>query len=137
MFWRRLTLYHIVLHWMVAYSIKKQDVKRAWEHIIINHLQPNNCLEEELILRFAMIMIVGSLQSWFRNFLKRTISTKYLHIHIRHKKNGHIEFSCDFGKKTTPFNFWSIDELEEVLTLFYEKYNNERLHSSVCNLNIF
>jgi hypothetical protein len=51
----------LVLHWMVAYSIKK-DVKRAWEHIIINHL-PNNCLEEELILRFAMIMIVGSLQS--------------------------------------------------------------------------
>jgi hypothetical protein len=22
----------IVLHWMVAYSIKKQDVKRAWEY---------------------------------------------------------------------------------------------------------
>jgi hypothetical protein len=43
-----------------------------------------------------------------------------------------------FWQKTTPFNFWSIDELEEVLTLFYEKYNNERLHSS-CNLppNIF
>lgn len=42
-------------------------------------------------------------------------------------------------KKLRPFNFWSIDELEEVLTLFYEKYNNERLHSSVCNLppNIF
>jgi hypothetical protein len=39
-----------------------------------------------------------------------------------------------FWQKTTPFNFWSIDELEEVLTLFYEKYNNERLHSSVCNL---
>jgi hypothetical protein len=38
-----------------------KNMKRAWEHIIINHLQPNNCLEE-LILRFAMIMIVGSLQ---------------------------------------------------------------------------
>jgi hypothetical protein len=42
-------------------------------------------------------------------------------------------------KKLRPFKFWSIEELEGVLTLFYEKYNNEPLHSSVCNLppNIF
>jgi transposase InsO family protein len=56
------TFTRIVLHWMVAYSIKKQDVKRAWEHIIINHSQII-AWKEELILRFAMIMIVGSLQS--------------------------------------------------------------------------
>ena len=40
------TFTRVVLHWKVAYSIKKQDVKQAWEHIIINHLQPNNCLEK-------------------------------------------------------------------------------------------
>jgi hypothetical protein len=32
-----------------------------------------------------------------------------------------------------------MQELEEVLVVFYEKYNNDRLHASVCNLppNIF
>jgi transposase InsO family protein len=82
------TFTHIVLHWMVAYSIKKQDVKRAWEHIIINHL-PNNCLERELILRFAMIMIVGSLQSWFRNFLENYLNQVFTHPYT--PENGHIE----------------------------------------------
>jgi hypothetical protein len=97
---------------MVAYSIKKQDVKRAWEHIIINHLQPNNCLEEINIevrndndSRFSAKLI--------QEFLKRTISTKYLHIHIRHKKMVILKVFMRFWQKTTPFNFWSIDELEE------------------------
>jgi hypothetical protein len=43
-----------------------------------------------------------------------------------------------FWQKTTPFNFWSIDELEEVLTLFYEK-NTIMRYIHRCNLppNIF
>ena len=56
------------------------------------------------------------------------------------QENGHIEsFHAILSKKLKPYNFWSIDELEQVLILFYEKYNNERLHSSVCDLppNIF
>jgi putative transposase len=55
------------------------------------------------------------------------------------KKWPYWELSCGFGKKLRPFNFWSMDELDGVLTLFYEKYNNKRLHPSVCNLppNIF
>jgi len=51
------------------------------------------------------------------------------------QENGHMEsFHANLAKKLPPFKFWSIEELEGVLTLFYEKYNNERLHSSVCNL---
>jgi transposase InsO family protein len=40
------TFTQAVLHWMVAYSIKKQDIKQAWKTIIINYLQPNNCIEK-------------------------------------------------------------------------------------------
>lgn len=134
------TFTRIVLHWMVAYSIKKQDVKRAWEHIIINHLQPNNCLERGINIevrndndsRFSAKLI----QEFFKeNYLNQVFTHPYTP-----QENGHIEsFHAILAKKLRPFNFWSIDELEEVLTLFYEKYNNERLHSSVCNLppNIF
>jgi hypothetical protein len=56
------------------------------------------------------------------------------------QENGHIEsFHAILAKKLRPYNFWTLQELEQVLVLFYEKYNNERLHSSVCNLppNVF
>lgn len=134
------TFTRIVLHWMVAYSIKKQDVKKAWEYIIINHLQPNNCLEKGINIevrndndsRFSAKMI----QEFFKdNYLNQVFTHPYTP-----QENGHIEsFHAILAKKLRPYNFWSIDELEGVLTLFYEKYNNERLHSSVCNLppNIF
>jgi hypothetical protein len=40
-----------------------------------------------------------------QEFLKRTISTKYLHIHIR-KENGHIEsFHAILAKKLRPLIF--------------------------------
>ena len=134
------TFTRVVLHWMVAYSIKKQDVKQAWQHIIINHLQPNNCLERVVNIevrndndsRFSAKLI----QDFFKeNHINQVFTHPYTP-----QENGHIEsFHAILAKKLRPFNFWSIDELEGVLTLFYEKYNNERLHSSVCNLppNIF
>lgn len=134
------TFTRVVLHWVVAYSIKKHDVKKAWEHIIINHLQPNNCIEKGINIevrndndsRFSAKLI----QDFFKeNYLNQVFTHPYTP-----QENGHIEsFHAILAKKLRPFNFWSIDELEGVLTLFYEKYNNERLHSSVCNLppNIF
>jgi transposase InsO family protein len=134
------TFTRVVLHWMVAYSIKKQDVKQAWKHIIINHLQPNNCIEKGVNIevrndndsRFSAKLI----QDFFKeNHLNQVFTHPYTP-----QENGHIEsFHAILAKKLRTYNFWSIDELEGVLTLFYEKYNNERLHSSVCNLppNIF
>jgi hypothetical protein len=90
---------------MVAYSIKKQDVKRAWEHIIINHLQPNNCLEEELILRFAMIMIVGSLQVDSGIFKENYLNQVFTHPYTP-QENGHIEsFHAILAKKLRPLIF--------------------------------
>ena len=56
------------------------------------------------------------------------------------QENGHIKsFHAILAKKLRPYNFWTLQELEQILVLFYEKYKNERLHSSVCNLppNVF
>jgi len=134
------TFTRVVLYWMVAYSIKKQDVKQAWEHIIIHHLQPNNCLEKGINIevrndndsRFS----AKTIQDFFKNnYLNQVFTHPYTP-----QENGHIEsFHAILAKKIRPYNFWKIEDLESVLTLFYEKYNNERLHSSVCNLppNIF
>lgn len=134
------TFTRVVLHWTVAYSIKKEDVKKAWEYIITTHLQPNNCLERGVNIevrndndsRFSAKII----QNFFKeNYLNQVFTHPYTP-----QENGHIEsFHAILAKKLNVFNFWTLDELEQVLTLFYEKYNNERLHSSVCNLppNIF
>ena len=134
------TFTRVVLHRFTAYSIKKEDVKRAWESIIINHLQPNNCLEKGIRIevrndndsRFCAKII----QEFFKeNHLNQVFTHPYTP-----QENGHIEsFHAILAKKLKPYHFWTLQELEQVLVLFYEKYNNERLHSSTCNLppNVF
>jgi transposase InsO family protein len=134
------TFTRVVLDRFTDYSIKKEDVKRAWERIIINHLQPNNCLEKKIHIevrndndsRFS----AKTIQEFFaENHLNQVFTHPYTP-----QENGHIEsFHAILAKKLRPYNFWTLQELEQVLVLFYEKYNNERLHSSVCNLppNIF
>ena len=134
------TFTRVVLDRFTDYSIKKQDVKRAWERIIANHLQPNNCLEKKIHIevrndndsRFSAKMIK---EFFAENHLNQVFTHPYTP-----QENGHIEsFHAILAKKLRPYHFWTLQELEQVLVLFYEKYNNERLHSSVCNLppNIF
>jgi putative transposase len=51
------------------------------------------------------------------------------------QENGHIEsFHAILSQKLKRYQFWSLDELEQCLILFYEKYNNNRLHSSTLYL---
>lgn len=134
------TFTRVALHWTASYSIKKADVKAAWEHIIINHLEPNNVLERKINIevrndndsRFSAKQI----QEFFKeNHLNQVFTHPYTP-----QENGHIEsFHGILAKKLNPYNFWTLQDLFTVLTLFYEKYNNERLHSSTCDLppNIF
>lgn len=134
------TFTRVVLHGHVGYSIKKEDVKQVWEHIIVNHLQPNDCLNRNIQIevrndndsRFSAKQI----QEYFQeNHLNQVITHPYTP-----QENGHIEsFHAILSLKLKHYKFWSIQELEQVIILFYEKYNNKRLHSSICNLppNIF
>lgn len=124
----RMTLHHIVL-----FSITKREVKQFWEHIIINHLQPNNCLNQEIDIevrndndkRFSAKMI----QDFFKeNYLNQVFTHPYTP-----QENGHIEsFHAILSKHLKQFNFWSFKELEQNLVLFYESYNNVRLHGSIA-----
>ena len=51
------------------------------------------------------------------------------------QENGHIEsFHAILSRKLNRYTFWSINDLEQCLVLFYEKYNNHRLHSSIAYL---
>jgi transposase InsO family protein len=134
------TFTRVVLHWYAGYYIKKEQVKQIWEQVIINHLQPNNCLEKKISIevrndndsRFSAKII----QDFFEeNSLNQVFTHPYTP-----QENGHIEsFHAILSKKLKPHLFFTIEELEIVLTLFYEKYNNVRLHASTCYLppNLF
>jgi putative transposase len=51
------------------------------------------------------------------------------------QENGHVEsFHFILNKAIENQTFWSYSQLEERLILFYEKYNNRRIHSSLAYL---
>lgn len=134
------TFTRVILHGFVAYSIKKEDVKKVWEHVIIDHLQPNDCLKRQIHIelrndndsRFS----AKEIQLFFEeNHLNQVFTHPYTP-----QENGHIEsFHAILSKKLKHYKFWSIEQLNQVIILFYDKYNNQRLHTSICNLppNIF
>lgn len=129
------TYTRVLLHRMTKYSIKKQDVKRFWDFVIEEHLQGYGLLKEKIDIevrndndkRFSATLI----QDYFKeNHLNQVFTHPYTP-----QENGHIEsFHNILGRHLKPYLFWDLAELEANLTVFYEKYNWVRLHSSVADL---
>jgi hypothetical protein len=71
-------------------------------NIIINHLQPNN-LERGINIEVRNDNDSRFSAKLIQEFLKRTISTKYLHIHIRHKKMVILKVFMRFWQKNYAF----------------------------------
>lgn len=129
------TFTRVVLYWVMGYRMRAGQVKQAWEHVITGHLQPADLLSEGLHIelrndngpQFSATLIRAFLQ---QNNIEQVFTHPYTP-----QENGHIEsFHSILGRSTANQVFWSFAELEERLTLFYEKYNNERLHSSLAYL---
>ncbi len=130
------TFTRVVLHRITQYSIKKMDVKRFWDYVIIHHLQPEDCLKNKFEIeirndndkRFSAQLI----RDYFKeNHLNQVFTHPYTP-----QENGHVEsFHAILSKHLAPYLFWDLDELETHLKTFYQKYNYERLHSSVANLS--
>ena len=129
-----------VLNWHVGMSITQHTVRAIWEEIIINHLQPYDTLNRGVRLeirndndkRFS----AHSVQKFFReNYIDQVFTRPY-----SPQENGHVEsFHSILGSSIDGVDFYNLIDLERHLVLFYEKYNNARLHSSIANLspNIF
>ena len=129
-----------VLNWHVGMSITQHTVKAIWEEVIINHLQPYDTLNRGVRLeirndndkRFS----AHSVQKFFsENYIDQVFTHPY-----SPQENGHVEsFHSILGSSIDGVDFYSLADLERHLVLFYEKYNNVRLHSSIANLspNIF
>lgn len=129
------TFTRVILYWQSAYQFKQGQVKRAWEYIIENYLQPFDCLNEKIHIevrndndsRFA----AKTVQQFFaENKLNQVFTHPYTP-----QENGHIEsFHAILSQMLARYTFWSIEQLDQCLTAFYEKYNFIRLHSSTAYL---
>jgi len=124
-----------ILYWQSAYQFRQGQVKKAWEYIIENYLQPYDCLNEKIHIevrndndsRFA----AKTVQQFFaENKLNQVFTHPYTP-----QENGHIEsFHAILSQMLSRYTFWSIEQLDKCLDLFYEKYNFKRLHSSTAYL---
>jgi transposase InsO family protein len=129
------TFTRVVLCWHVAYQIRQAQVKSIWEYIIENYLQPYDCLGKNIQIEIRndndSRFLARKVQQFFKeNHLMQVFTHPYTP-----QENGHIEsFHAILSAKLGRQIFWSLVELEQCLILFYEKYNNHRLHSSTCYL---
>jgi transposase InsO family protein len=129
------TFTRAALHRYVGYQIKQGHIRSIWEYIIENFLQPYNCLGKKMQIEIRndndSRFIAKTVQEFFKeNRLNQVFTHPYTP-----QENGHIEsFHAILSERLSRHIFWSLGELEQCLILFYEKYNNHRLHSSVCYL---
>jgi len=124
-----------VLGWVAQMSITQHTVKTIWTEIIISHLQANDMLAKGVHIeirndndkRFSAQMV----QQFFKdNYLNQVFTHPYTP-----QENGHIEsFHAILGRSLERFHFDTMDDLDMHLNLFYEKYNNQRLHGSIARL---
>lgn len=129
------TFTRFVLHWQAGFWMKSEHVKQAWQHVIINHLQPADLLKKGVHVeirndngpQFAAKII----QEFFE---KNHINQVFTHPYTP-QENGHVEsFHSILSNALGNQGFWDIEQLLQRLTIFYEKYNNVRLHGSIASL---
>jgi len=129
------TFTRVLLGWTVAFQIKQEMVKQLWSHIIQTYLQPYDCLNRQMDIEVRndndSRFVAKSVQQFFRdNHLGQVFTHPYTP-----QENGHIEsFHAILSEKLARYTFWSLADLQQCLTLFYDKYNNQRLHSATLNL---
>ena len=129
------TFTRVALCWHVGYQIRQAQIKSIWEYIIVQYLQPYDCLGKKIQIEIRndndSRFVAKTVQEFFReNQLTQVFTHPYTP-----QENGHIEsFHAILSERLGRQSFWSLTELEQCLVLFYEKYNNHRLHSSTCYL---
>ena len=129
------TFTRVALHWSVGYKMRKEQVKAAWVSVIEGHLQEADMLNKGIHIEVrndnGPQFGAKAVQEFFKaNYLSQVFTHPYTP-----QENGHIEsFHAILGKSLDRHTFWTLEQLEQTLTLFYEKYNNIRLHASTAYL---
>ncbi|MEL7223008.1 MAG: DDE-type integrase/transposase/recombinase [Bacteroidota bacterium] len=130
------TFTRFALHWAVGYTMKQEQVKDAWDQVIVKYLQTADLLGAKISVeirndngkQFSSQMI----QQYFRdNHLNQVFTHPY-----SPEENGHVEsFHKTLGSSLKGAYFHTLKDLENRLAKFYTTYNNHRQHSSIAMLS--
>ncbi len=124
-----------ILYWGVGFQMKAKDVKIAFERVIEIYLQPADMLNKKIDIEIRNDNGPQFGAKIIRDFFKENYLNQVFTHPYTPQENGHVEsFHQILSKGISDQVFWTIEELNVRLTVFYEKYNNTRLHSSIANL---
>lgn len=124
-----------ILYWGVGFQMKAKDVKIAFERVIEVYLQPADMLNKKIDIEIRNDNGPQFGAKIIRDFFKENYLNQVFTHPYTPQENGHVEsFHQILSKGISDQVFWTIEELKIRLTVFYEKYNNTRLHSSIANL---
>lgn len=124
-----------VLYWTAGYQMKQAQIRKAWQYVIVNHLQGADIINKELKVeirsdngsQFEAKMIQQYLKD---NYLEQVFTHPYTP-----QENGHIEsFHAILSTAINNESFVDLEHATKRLKVFYDTYNNIRLHGSICHL---
>lgn len=129
------TFTRAALYWGAGFHMKKNQVKTAWEHVVITYLQPADLLAKGVHIEArndnGPQFGAGLIREFFR---ENNISQVFTHPYTP-QENGHVEsFHGILDQAIGNQVFWSFGELEQRLETFYDSYNNKRIHASIAYL---
>jgi len=128
------------LHWRMGYSMRWGDVRQAWEVVIEQHLQAADMLAKGFAIEVRSDNGPQFVAQRLREFFAQNhLCQVYTHPYTP-QENGHVEsFHSIISLALRNDHFWTLEQLETRLSIFYEKYNNSRVHSGVAMLppNLF
>ena len=130
------TFTRFALHWTAGYAMKQEQVKDAWDQVIVKYLQPAELLKAQISVeirndngkQFCSQMI----QQYFKdNHLDQVFTHPY-----SPEENGHVEsFHKTLSSSLKRAYFHSLKNLINRLGKFHQTYNNRRQHSSIAMLS--
>lgn len=129
------TFTRMALYWEVAYRMQWEAIRRAWQWVIEHHLQPADMLAKGLEIEVRSDNGPQFLAQRLRDFfLDNHLSQVFTHPYTP-QENGHVEsFHAILSTALRHEHFWTLQQLEARLLLFYHKYNQQRVHSSIAYL---
>lgn len=130
------TFTRYVLYWTVGYSMREEQVKQAWDEIIVKYLQSadllNRKIEVEVRNDNGKQFTSNMIQKYFEdNHLNQVFTHPYTP-----EENGHVEsFHKTLSNSLDGQYFHDLKALETRLKKFYFTYNNKRQHGSIALLS--
>lgn len=123
------------LDWSVGVSMRQDEVQRAWQRVIENHLEPHGALAWDCDIEIRSDNGPQFCATQLREYLADNYFKQVFTHPYTPQENGHIEsFHAILSRGLQGQDFEMLADLEGHLKHFYKLYNEQRVHGSLCGL---